>query len=190
MNLHKNLNLTLYPNLNPGFIKKIKNMIMIKKTALSQYLYSYFKFFYIIFFLSIILTGCSGTTSEKPPKIVLGQDPCDNCFMIINEFKYAASVRLENGDAKRFDDIGCMIDFQNKNKTKANAYWVYDYLTKKPIHAEAAYFIDSDSLITPMGFGIAAFKSKTGAEKYAEKYKTKITSFKELKNKYHKLKTE
>jgi len=143
-------------------------------------------FSYFIFFLSVISAGCGGTNSDKPPKINPGQDACDNCFMIINQYKYAASIRLKNGDAKRFDDIGCMIDFLNKNKSDVKAYWIYDYLSQEPMRAEEAYFVDSDSLITPMGFGVIAFKFKTDALKLAEKYKTKITSFNELKNKYHK----
>ncbi len=148
------------------------------------------KLFNSFIFLLVILTGCSGTISDKPPKLNLGQDPCDNCFMIINEKKFAASIWLENGEAKRFDDIGCMIDFINKNKSNVKTYWVYDYITKEPMLTNNAFFIDSDSLITPMGFGIVAFKSEAEASKFAEEYKTKIISFNELKNKYHKSKTE
>jgi len=110
--------------------------------------------------------------------------------MIIYEEKFAAAIRLKNGEAKRFDDIGCMIDYLNKNKVSPKSNWVYDYINKEPIHAEDAFFVDSDNLITPMGFGIAALKSNDEALKIADEFKSKIISFNELKNKYHKSKTE
>jgi len=140
--------------------------------------------------LLTVLAGCSETIPNSPPKITLGQDPCDNCFMIINEKKFAASAWLENGETKRFDDIGCMIDFFNKKKINVKSFWVYDFINNEPTQANNACFMDSDSIITPMGFGIVAFKSKNEAFELVEKYKTKLISFDELKNKYSKLKTE
>jgi copper chaperone NosL len=166
-------------------IKRIKNKIKItiREITPGSFQFSYSRLAFLIIFTFIILTGC-GSNSDSPPKIVLGQDPCDNCFMIINEYKYAASLWLENGQSKRFDDIGCMIDFLNKNKNKVKAYWVNDFQTKEPLHAENAFFVDSDSIITPMGFGIVAFKSKAEAEKFAEKNKAEVASFSKLSQKF------
>ena len=139
-----------------------------------------------IFLLTVIviffIPGCgSGSDNEFPPEITLGQDACNNCFMLINEKRFAASVWLENGEAKRFDDIGCMLEFIKKNDDRIKSYWVYDYKTKGPVKAETAFFINSKNIITPMGFGIAAFNSEETAHKFAKQNNTKVVSFKELK---------
>jgi len=110
--------------------------------------------------------------------------------MLINELKYASAIRFENGEAKRFDDIGCMIDYLNKNNSKIKMCWIYDFINKKPMHAEDAYFVYSKALTTPMGFGIIGLKLKEQAATIADKYKVEIISFNEVENKYHKLKTE
>jgi len=135
--------------------------------------------------LLLFMIGCSGTETDKPPIMLKGQDPCDNCFMIINETKYSASLKLENGEAKRFDDIGCMLNYLNKNKDHVKKYWVYNYANSEPLNANEAFFIHSTKIITPMGYGIIAFDSRLEASKYADNNKTEILTFKDLSNKYH-----
>lgn len=138
----------------------------------------------------ILLTGCSRKVSDKPPDIMAGKDPCDNCFMIINENKYAGAFWLDNGEAKRFDDIGCMMSYVSKNNSMVSAYWVFDYLTGTPLKADNSFFLSSDNFETPMGSGIIAVQSKSEAYKLAEKYKANVISFNELKTKYKKTKME
>lgn len=129
------------------------------------------------------MLGCSGNKKELPPKLTLSQDACDNCFMLINEKKFAASIRLENGEAKRFDDIGCMIEFIKKNNDKVKSFWVYDYNTKNSIKADVAFFVNSKKIITPMGFGIVAFSSEKTAQDFAIKNNANVISFNYLKTK-------
>jgi copper chaperone NosL len=140
--------------------------------------------FFII--LVFILAGCVKYVPDKPPVIMAGKDACDNCFMIINENKYAASIWLQNGEAKRFDDIGCMMNYVHKNNSNVTAYWVYDYNSGQPVKAENSFFISTDSVTTPMGSGLIAFKSMNEASSSASKFNTKIISFNELKSKFQK----
>ncbi len=140
--------------------------------------------FFII--LTIILAGCVKSVPDKPPVIMTGRDACDNCFMLINENKYAASIWLRNGEAKRFDDIGCMMNYVHKNKSNVIAFWVYDYNTGQPVKADNSFFISTDSLTTPMGSGLIAFKSMNEASVFAAKFNTGIISFNELKSKFQK----
>jgi copper chaperone NosL len=143
------------------------------------------------FFVSIILlSGCSSSVSDKPPDIMAGKDPCDNCFMIINENKYAGALWLDNGEAKRFDDIGCMMSYVKKNNSKVSSYWVYDYLSGNPLKADKALFLFSDSFETPMGSGVIAVQSQSEVSQLTGKYKAEIISFNDLKNKYNKSKME
>lgn len=129
----------------------------------------------------VFLAGCDGGSREDtPPDISLGQDPCDFCFMLINEKKFAAAIRLENGAFKRFDDIGCMIGYIEKKQARVKSLWVYDYPTGEPVRAGNALFIRTQDVITPMGSGILAFKSEREAYTAAERNHTQIESFNKL----------
>lgn len=139
--------------------------------------------------LFLFIIGCS-TEQDKPPVILTGQDPCDNCFMIINEIKYSASLKLVNGEEKRFDDIGCMLSYIHKNKDQIKRSWVYDYVDDEPLNTGEAFFIYSDNIITPMGSGIIALNSKSKASGLNGRNKAVILSFDELNNNYNKLKME
>ncbi len=143
----------------------------------------------ILLFL-FILMDCGSNEQDKPPVILKGQDPCDNCFMIINETKYSASMKLLNGEEKRFDDIGCMLSFMQRNKGQVKKSWVYDYAGGDPLSTGDAYFIYSDKIITPMGSGIIASNSKSEASELTGKNEAVILSFNELTNNYNKLKME
>lgn len=132
--------------------------------------------------MSILLNGCANSVKMKPPKIILGQDVCDNCFMIINELKYAAAVTLYNGEEKRFDDIGCMLSYIYKNNGNIKYYWANDFISDKSISAETAFFVKSKNEVTPMGGGIIAFRLKEKAERFAERENVLVINFNDLIN--------
>ena len=48
-------------------------------------------------------------SEPRPPDIAYGKDPCANCGMLINDPRFAAAYVTRNGQARLFDDIGCMI---------------------------------------------------------------------------------
>jgi copper chaperone NosL len=111
------------------------------------------------------LIGCGqDVDTEKPPDIVYGQDVCDRCNMIINEEKFAAAYWTEDGEARRFDDIGGMLAYTSEKDDVVASYWVHDYATGEWMRAEGAYYVLNSDLMTPMGFGIAAFAEKDQAE--------------------------
>ncbi len=145
---------------------------------------------YSVILLFLFIIGCGSTEQDKSPVILKGQDPCDNCFMIINETKYSGSLTLLNGEEKRFDDIGCMLSYMHKNKDQVKKSWVYDFVDGKPLNTGKAFFIYSDKIITPMGSGIIAFDSKSEASKITNKNEAVILSFSELNNNYNKLNME
>jgi len=62
--------------------------------------------------ISILLAGCQ--KDQGPPKIRYGEETCDHCRMIISEDRFAAAYRLNSGLVKKFDDIGCAIQHQEK----------------------------------------------------------------------------
>ncbi len=131
-----------------------------------------------LFFISVVLLflGCSKDTEIKPVDIKYGQDVCAGCSMIISEAQYSSQYILTDGKVKKFDDLGCMIDYikQTENEVdNISAVFVRDYYSNKWINAKEAHFLQSRSIITPMGHGLIAFlndkdlkheQSKSGGE--------------------------
>jgi copper chaperone NosL len=125
--------------------------------------------FSIILF-SII--SCKNETEIKPVEILYGQDSCERCKMIISEKSYSAEYILLDGEARKFDDIGCMIHFAYGEESKGEkilAKYVRDYNTGNWIDANEAYFVWSKDIVTPMGYGLAAFKDDETARRLAGK---------------------
>ena len=134
----------------------------------------------LFFILLTVYGGCGDSNEKVPPTIIPGQDVCDNCYMLINEEKYAAAVTLINGEEKRFDDISCMLSYRHSNNEKIKYYWVYDYISDISLQAEKAFYVKSKKEITPMGGGIIAFGQREEAKNFADKENKAVINFKEL----------
>lgn len=132
--------------------------------------------------LSLAVAACSGAANtEEPPAIAYGQDVCDRCNMIISEEKYAAGYWTKAGEARRFDDIGGMIAQLQEAPEDVASLWVHDYHTAQWIPAEEATYLLDKTLMTPMGFGIAAFAAGEQAQEMAaERSDAEIISFEGL----------
>lgn len=126
------------------------------------------KFFFLIGLLLLILTACGGTPDlESPPEILYGQDPCDQCSMIINEPRFATSYVTKSGDVRRFDDLGGMLVYDQQNQEDVHIYWVHDYNSEEWLNATKASIVHSPDLTTPMAWGLATFASPADAEQFA-----------------------
>lgn len=124
----------------------------------------------ILFFLLLILS-CKTKSEIKPAEVFYGQDICEKCKMIISEKVFSAQYLLRRGEAKKFDDIGCMMHFlseQETEKGKVLAIFVRDYNSKEWIDGEKAYYVWGKNIKTPMGHGLAALKEKEAAEEIAK----------------------
>lgn len=119
--------------------------------------------------LSLLLAvGCGqAANTDAAPEILYGQDVCERCGMIISEEQFAAAYWTERGDARRFDDIGGMLAYISEESEDVASYWVHDFATGEWIRAEGAYFVVDSDLMTPMGFGIAAFENEEQAQALA-----------------------
>lgn len=117
----------------------------------------------------------------QPPTINYGQDVCDECGMIINEQRFAASYVNKAGEVWRFDDIGGMLAYDHKSNEEVHIYWVHDYTTETWIDASQATFVLDRKLVTPMGWGVIAFMDMVGAETYVAANGGVIVSFATLR---------
>ncbi len=128
-----------------------------------------------------LLAACGGGPDfEEPPEIRYGEDVCDRCLMIINEARYAAAYVTADGEARRFDDIGGMVASIDEAAEDVAVFWVHDYDTEEWLKADEAFYVESDDLVTPMGFGIVAFADRSRAEEWAAEQAGIFRSYSEL----------
>ena len=123
----------------------------------------------ILIILFSLINGCSNDNGFKPAQINYGEDICTACSMIISEQKYSAQYILPDGTVKKFDDIGCMIDYIKKTKDeidRISTIYVRDFESNNWINAKNAYFIYNRQIKTPMGYGIIAFANDNEASNY------------------------
>ena len=131
--------------------------------------------------IMVVMGSCGSSANlEEPPDIRYGEDVCDRCMMIINEAKYAAAYVNPDGDVRRFDDIGGMSAHIDETPEEIAVLWVHDYDTEEWLKAEEAFYVGSEDLLTPMGFGIIAFGSRERAEEWASEQTGTMRTYSEL----------
>jgi copper chaperone NosL len=136
----------------------------------------------IALFLAALLVASCGSEPDfdQPPEIRYGEDTCERCLMIINEARYAAAYVTVGGEARRFDDIGGMVDYHKETAEDVAVFWVHDYDTEEWLKADSAHFVISDGQYTPMGYGIVAFSDGDRAEAWAAEQGGMTMSFADL----------
>jgi copper chaperone NosL len=127
-----------------------------------------------------VLANCQ--KQSIAPVALAPEDMCSYCKMAISEKRYAAELIDSEGQAFKFDDIGCMSNFIKSKRNAANtiAYFVMDYDEPKWIKAEDAYYVRSSELQTPMNGGIVGFKTESNAQEVAGKFHGKLIRFKDI----------
>lgn len=135
------------------------------------------------FVLLLLFGSCqSGADLDQPPTFRFGYDSCDYCRMLITEPRYAAALRLIDGQARRFDDIGCLLHYLQAHPSEPQAHiWVNDYLQERWLRAEVALYVQSDRLTTPMGYGIVALADSIAAESLAQQLHAPVLRFEQLR---------
>lgn len=114
-----------------------------------------------------LLAACGGSQNlAEPPDIRYGEDVCEECSMIINEPRHAASYVLTDGTVRRFDDIGEMLAYDSKHHEAVHVYWVHDFNTEEWVMADKASFVLNNEAKTPMGWGLLAFADDASADQY------------------------
>jgi copper chaperone NosL len=130
----------------------------------------------------MFLASCQKNIIE--PVALAPEDMCAYCKMAISEKRYAAELIDSEGQAFKFDDIGCMVNFINarKNTTKVVAYFVMDFDERQWTRAQGAYFVRSSEITAPMNGGVIAFQDQAKAQEAIAKYHVKLLRFKDIFN--------
>lgn len=112
-----------------------------------------------------------------------GEKGCSQS-MEITDLRF--SVTSEVGVPVTFSDIGCAMawrDFQCfRDQTDFDAHGkVRDYFTEEEIAIVNAFFVLDAGIQTPLGFDVAAFRSREAADKFvAEKGKGTVLTYSDL----------
>jgi len=131
----------------------------------------------VLVFACLALASC-GKQPGGPPSIRYGKDLCDECRMIINEDRFAAAAG-QNGQVTKFDSVGCLLRY-SLPRPGLKIFWVKSHSTAEWLDAATAFFVFSEQISAPMGHGIAAEATKSGAQKLADKVRGQIFTFTEL----------
>jgi copper chaperone NosL len=135
----------------------------------------------LLIIAGIFVAGCGSKLDlNEPPDIRYGEDACDRCLMIINEARYAAAYVTDEGETRRFDDIGGMLAYHQEMPEEVAVFWVHDFDTEAWLKADEAHCVMSDNLQTPMGFGIIAFAGQEEAQSWADDKGGMVMSFSDL----------
>ena len=124
--------------------------------------------------------ACRGAVVQ--PIDIAEEDTCSYCRMAISEKRYSAEFIDRDGQAFKFDDIGCMAQYLKEQKSTNDiaAYFVSDFDSRRWLTAADAVLLRSKKLNTPMGFGIVAFKERAAAEQAAQTYQGELLDFGKL----------
>jgi copper chaperone NosL len=120
-----------------------------------------------------LLAGCQRQPISGPPTIQYGQDVCSRCGMIISDPRFAAAAIVQGSDQERqyrlFDDLGCLIvDERDHPERRVVARYVMTADAGEWIDADAAVYLPSDPLRSPMAYNILAYADPARARAAAQ----------------------
>ena len=129
--------------------------------------------------LLLLLASCK---RELRPEAIDPSDMCDFCRMAISDSRFAGEILLSGGEARKFDDIGCLLQYARaaKNREQVAVFYVNDYEKRSWLRVEEATFVRSRTLTTPMNSGIIAFRNPVAAGEAAKAYKGEVIQWPEL----------
>lgn len=123
--------------------------------------------------LALLTLSCSAAP-PGPPDIVVDRTACSHCGMLISETIYAAASQAPGSDGRVFDDIGCLIQASRKDTSTGLRFWFHDASDGGWIEGDAASFVVSPDIRTPMGGGILAYRDMAAAAQAAGTHRGEI----------------
>lgn len=135
---------------------------------------------FIFAFLVLGLFACN----SGPKEINFGSDTCDFCTMNIVDRPYGAELVTEKGKVFKFDSSECMLNYMHEHSDQAYSHVLTCTMDNPGVltDAEAAYYLVSPNLPSPMGANITAFSSKSLAEEAQIEHEGDVFDFQNLKS--------
>jgi copper chaperone NosL len=112
--------------------------------------------------------------SSGPKPIAFGTDGCDFCKMTITDQRFGAELVTNKGKLYKFDDVHCIAAFLNSGildeKEIGNIYMLDFSQPGTLVPATESYFLKSETLRSPMGANIAAFRHEDSMKKFSTQF--------------------
>jgi copper chaperone NosL len=131
----------------------------------------------IAILVGLAAVGCSG---NGPPNVRYGQEECAHCRMIVNDERYAAAAVTPAGEARKFDEVGCLLDYLKEHPGDGGRLWVRAFKPAGWLDARTAVYVHGPKLQTPMGSGLAAVATRAEADALAGEIGGKVLTYAEL----------
>ena len=103
-----------------------------------------------------------------------GRPTCDYCRMIITEREYGGRIKTAKGKTWIFDATECMAAFVIKAMVKPveiQSLWSMHFSQPgRMLNAKTAYYLQSNSMLSPMAINLSAHQSKAEAERIRQEH--------------------
>lgn len=114
--------------------------------------------------LAALLTGCA--REEIQPVEIYPEDLCAACRMAVSDERFAAEIVTADGEAYKFDDLGCLWKFRKSEAgPQPAAIFVKDFETRAWVPYSRAVIVSAD-VATPMASGMVAFADTARARAF------------------------
>jgi copper chaperone NosL len=127
--------------------------------------------------LLLLVLACQ---ADQKPQAIEAHDACASCRMAISQPQYAAEVLDKDGNAYKFDDIGCMLRYLKQHTLPQRRLYVMDYVNRQWLEAERAVFVRSNAIASPMAGRLAAFREQSAAQQFLSNGSGQMMSLAEL----------
>ncbi len=139
----------------------------------------------IILLALMFVMGCS---TELDP-ILFGVQECAHCRMTITERPFAAQLMTQKGRTHSFDAIECMIRYTSSNVASHAEVKLFRVADQIPPHdlidATTATFVISESIPSPMGGNLSAYRNRDAASSRLDSQEGEILTWMELIKAYN-----
>ncbi|MCX6296629.1 MAG: nitrous oxide reductase accessory protein NosL [Bacteroidetes bacterium] len=140
-------------------------------------------FYYFVLLLTI--SSCK----SGPEKLQYSKDSCAFCKMQLMDKKYGAELVTEKGKVYKFDDTGCMLNYEKQNfgSQKVALELVVDYSNPgQLINVLTAFHIKCAAAYSPMGSNLASFEKEETVNKYIQQLQGEKISWDAIKKSFNK----
>jgi copper chaperone NosL len=127
---------------------------------------------------ALVVSAACGTETDGPPHIEVDRTACAHCGMLVSEPVYASAYRRGDGEARVFDDIGCLLKAAGGETDRANLrFWFHDAAAAPAavwIDRAEAVLVRSGQLRTPMDGGYVAYRGDDAARRGAARHQGEV----------------
>lgn len=107
-----------------------------------------------------LLLAAAACGAPGPRPLAYGTEQCTHCHMTLADPRFSAELVTTTGRVIPFDDVGCLATFiatRGIPDEQIHSLWVSEFLPPHTLlDASRAVFLRSDSVRTPMDYGIVA----------------------------------